>query len=38
MKKNFYNSIRPGEIWLDTSGKPIQAHMPRLFFENGVYY
>lgn len=21
-----YNSIRPGEIWLDTEGKPIQAH------------
>ena len=21
-----YNSIRPGKVWLDTSGKPIQAH------------
>ena len=21
-----YNSIRPGEVWLDTEGKPIQAH------------
>ena len=21
-----YQSIRPGEVWLDTEGKPIQAH------------
>ena len=21
-----YNSIRPGQVWLDTDGKPIQAH------------
>ena len=20
------NSIKPGQIWLDTNGKPIQAH------------
>ena len=38
MTKNIYRSIRPGEIWLDTAGKPIHAHMPRLFYEDGVYY
>ena len=21
-----YNAIHPGKVWLDTSGKPIQAH------------
>lgn len=31
-------SIRPGQLWCDTDGKPISAHMPRLFFEDGVYY
>lgn len=38
MTKNIYRSIRPGKIWLDTAGKPIHAHMPRLFYEDGVYY
>lgn len=33
-----YHSIRPGKIWLDTEGNPIHAHMPRLFFEDGIYY
>lgn len=28
----------PGKIWLDTNGKPIQAHGGSVFFENGVYY
>jgi hypothetical protein len=23
---NRYHSIRPGEVWLDTNGNPIQAH------------
>ena len=27
-----YNSIRPGEVWLDTSGKPIQAHGFSVFY------
>jgi beta-galactosidase len=30
--------IRPGEIWLDTAGKPINAHGGGLLFHNGVYY
>ena len=33
-----YNSIRPGQIWLDTEGKRIQAHGGSIFFENGKYY
>lgn len=27
-----YHSIRPGRIWLDTSGKPIQAHGFSVFY------
>ena len=38
MNRIRYNAIHPGGLWLDTDGKPIQAHMPRLFFENGVCY
>lgn len=33
-----YDSIRPGEVWLDTEGKRIQAHAPQLFYEDGNYY
>ena len=33
-----YQSIRPGQPWLDTDGKPIQAHAPQIFFKDGVYY
>ncbi|MBQ8462526.1 MAG: family 43 glycosylhydrolase [Prevotella sp.] len=33
-----YTSIRPGERWLDTSGRPIQAHAPQIFMKDGVYY
>ncbi len=33
-----YTSIRPGQVWLDTEGKRIQAHGGSLFFENGTYY
>lgn len=33
-----YHSFRPGEEWLDTNGKPIQAHGGSVFFENGTYY
>ena len=29
-----YNSIRPGRIWLDTSGKPIQAHGFSVFYND----
>lgn len=34
------NSIRPGELWLDTNGKPIQAHGFSVFYseKDGVYY
>lgn len=33
-----YHSIRPGQVWLDTEGKRIQAHGGSVFYENGVYY
>lgn len=30
--------IRPGERWLDTEGRPIQAHGGGILFQRGVYY
>ena len=33
-----YDCFTPGEPWLDTAGKPIQAHGFSVFYENGVYY
>ena len=33
-----YTSIKPGQIWLDTNGKPIQAHGFQVMKENGTYY
>ena len=33
-----YTSFQPGQPWLDTEGKRIQAHGGSVFFENGVYY
>ena len=33
-----YTSIRPGQVWLDTDGKRIQAHGGSVFYENGTYY
>jgi hypothetical protein len=30
--------FRPGEVWLDTDGKPIQAHSAGILLRNGVYY
>ena len=33
-----YQSIRPGEVWLDTEGKPIQAHGFQVTFREGKYY
>jgi hypothetical protein len=33
-----YNSITPGATWLDTNGKPIQAHGFSVFFKDGTYY
>lgn len=31
-------SIRPGQVWLDTGGKPIQAHGFSVFYKDGLYY
>lgn len=33
-----YNSISPGEVWLDTDGKPIQAHGFQVTYRDGKYY
>ena len=35
-----YHSIKPGKVWLDTSGKPIQAHGFSVFYneKNKLYY
>ena len=33
-----YASIKPGQIWLDTEGKRIQAHGGSVYYEDGVYY
>jgi hypothetical protein len=32
------NSIKPGQIWLDTNGKRIQAHGFSVFHKDGLYY
>lgn len=32
-----YNCIRPGEIWLDTEGKRIQAHGGSVMYIDGTY-
>lgn len=31
-------SIKPGQVWLDTDGKRIQAHGASVFYENGTFY
>ncbi|WP_161979614.1 family 43 glycosylhydrolase [Streptococcus sp. S784/96/1] len=33
-----YHSFKPGEPWLDTDGKRIQAHGGSVFYVEGVYY
>lgn len=35
-----YNSIKPGKVWLDTEGKPIQAHGFSVFYneQEKLYY
>ena len=33
-----YNSFRPGEIWLDTDGKRIQAHGGSVIYIDDTYY
>lgn len=32
------NAVFPGKVWLDTSGKRIQAHGGAVWYEDGVYY
>lgn len=32
-----YNSIKPGKKWLDTAGRPIQAHGFSVFYKDGIY-
>lgn len=32
------NSFHPGKVWLDTSGKRIQAHGGSVIFIDGTYY
>ena len=31
-------SFSPGDVWLDTDGKPIQAHGGGILFDQGTYY
>ena len=33
-----YDSFRPGQIWLDTEGKRIQAHGGSVMYIDGIYY
>ena len=33
-----YHSFKPGQVWLDTEGKRIQAHGGSIFCEDGLYY
>lgn len=33
-----YHSFKPGEVWLDTDGQPIQAHGGGMLLHDGVYY
>ncbi len=32
------HSFRPGQVWLDTSGHPIQAHGGSVLYSQGTYY
>jgi hypothetical protein len=31
-------SFRPGQVWLDTSGQPLQAHGGGIIYDRGTYY
>lgn len=33
-----YHAIYPGQLWLDTEGKPIQVHGSSLYYENETFY
>ena len=35
---NQQSAFRPGELWLDTDGKPIQAHGGGMLHDRGTYY
>jgi beta-galactosidase len=37
-EKSLGPSFRPGDVWRDTEGKPINAHGGGLLFHEGVYY
>lgn len=32
------SSFRPGQVWTDTDGNPINAHGAGVFYDNGTYY
>jgi hypothetical protein len=38
MKRTSTRKLRPGEVWLDTDGSPIQAHGGGILYHDGVYY
>ena len=38
METKRYNSIRPGQVWLDTKGQRIHAHGGSVMYLDGVYY
>ncbi len=33
-----YTSFKPGKLWNDTEGNPIQSHFGSIFYDLGVYY
>ncbi len=33
-----YTCVRPGQVWLDTDGKRIQAHAGGIIYEDGTFY
>lgn len=37
-KEMKYDSFRPGQVWLDTEGKRIQAHGGSVMYIDGIYY
>ncbi len=37
-QNNIYKNFHPGDIWLDTDGKPINAHGGGILYYDNVYY
>lgn len=35
---NKLSAFKPGELWTDTAGEPINAHGGGIYVENGIYY